>query len=65
MLSFILCAIIFVVIGKFWGKKLFGSRKKKANELDDNFDYTPNINDKNNNGGLLDDSEDNGGNIKE
>ena len=65
VLSFILCAIIFVVIGKFWGKKLFGTRKKKANELDDNFDYTSNINDKNNNGGLLDDSEDNGGNIKE
>jgi len=42
ILSFVLCAIIFVVIGKLYGKKLFATRKKKANELDDDFfDYTP------------------------
>ena len=65
VLSFVLCAIIFVVIGKLYGKKLFGTRRKKANELDDdNFDYTPESinNEKNNNEGLLDDSEENGGN---
>ena len=65
ILSFVLCAIIFVVIGKLYGKKLFATRKKKANELDDDFfDYTPQSinNGKNNGEGLMDDSEDNGGN---
>ena len=63
--SFILCAIIFIVIGKFYGKKIFRSRKKKANELDDDyFDYTPKtVNDeKNTDPKLLDDNEENGGN---
>ena len=65
LLSFILCAIIFVVIGKLFGKKLFGTRKIKANELaDDDFDYSSesNNNEKKNNDGLLDDYEENGGN---
>ena len=53
--SFILCAIVFVVLGKLYGKKLFGSRKVKANELvDDNFDYTP--------GSIIAESDENGGN---
>ena len=64
-LSFVFCGIIFVVIGKFYGKTLFATRKKKANELDDdNFDYTPQSinNGKNNNDALMDDnSEENGG----
>lgn len=64
-LSFVFCGIIFVVIGKFYGKKLFATRKKKANELDDDyFDYTPQSinNGKNNNDALMDDnSEENGG----
>ena len=65
LLSFILCTIIFVVIGKLFGKKLFGTRKIKANELaDDDFDYSPESinNEKKNNDGLLDDYEENGGN---
>ena len=64
ILSFVLCAIIFVVIGKLYGKKLFATRKKKANELDDDFfDYTPQSinNGKKNGEGLMDDSEDKGG----
>ena len=62
VLGFIFCAIIFVIIGKFYGKKLFITRKKKANELvDDNFDYTPESN--NDNKGLLGvNEEENGGN---
>ena len=63
--SFILCAIIFIVIGKFYGKKIFSLRKKKANELDDDyFDYTPKtVNDeKNTDPKLLDENEENGGN---
>ena len=45
MLVFILSAVIFILVGKLFGKKLFVSRKKKANELiDDDYDYTPNIN---------------------
>ena len=31
ILIFALCAIIFVIIGKLYGKQLFGGRKKKAN----------------------------------
>ena len=65
VLSFILCAIIFIFIGKFFGKKIFSTRKKKANELDDdNFDYSPQSinNEKNGNTNLLDDNEENGGN---
>ena len=64
ILIFIFCAIVFFIIGKLYGKKIFRFRKKKANELDDDdFDYTPkNINEgKNNNEGLLDDNEENGG----
>ena len=65
ILSFVLCGIIFVVIGKLFGKKLFATRKKKANELDDDyFDYTPQSinNGKNNSNALMDDnSEDNRG----
>ena len=59
---FILCAIIFVIVGKLYGKKLF-TRKKKANELEDNFDYTPdNIKDENHTKkSLLDDNEENDG----
>ena len=64
VLSFILCSIIFIFIGKFFGKKIFSTRKKKANELDDdNFDYSPQSinNEKNGNTNLLDDNEENGG----
>ena len=63
--SFILCAIVFVVLGLLYGKKLFGSRKVKANELvDDNFDYTPGSinNEQNNNDRLIAESDENGGN---
>ena len=58
--SFILCAIIFVILGKVYGKKLF-ARKKKANELEDTFDYTPkNIKNENyTKKGLLDDNDEN------
>ena len=60
--SFILCAVIFIVVGKVYGKKLF-TRKKKANELEDNFDYTPdNVKNENTKKGLLDDNEENSGN---
>ena len=44
ILVFILSAVIFIFVGKLYGKKIFSSRKKKANELiDDDYDYTPNI----------------------
>jgi hypothetical protein len=64
---FIICAIIFVIVGLLYGKKLFSKRKKKANELvDDNFDYTPGSinNDQNNNERCIvdSDSDKNGGN---
>lgn len=64
VLSFVLCGVTFVIIGKLYGKKLFGDRKKKANELlDDYFEYTPeNINDKDNKNGLLDDNDEKVGN---
>lgn len=63
VLVFILCAIIFIIIGKFFGKKIFGKRQKKANELiDDNFDYTPENNNDNNKGVLGVNEEENGGN---
>ena len=39
-LSIILSGIIFGFIGLKYGKKLYQMRKKKANELDDNYDYT-------------------------
>ena len=39
-LTIILSGIIFGFIGLKYGKKLYQSRKKKANELDDNYDYT-------------------------
>ena len=39
-LTFILSSIIFGFIGLKYGKKLYQARKKKANELDDNYDYT-------------------------
>ncbi len=39
-LSIILSGIIFGFIGLKYGKKLYQVRKKKANELDDNYDYT-------------------------
>lgn len=38
-LSIVLSGIIFGFIGLKYGKKIYQSRKKKANELDDNFDY--------------------------
>ena len=42
LLVFVLCAIIFVIIGKAYGKRLFFQKKPRANELhDDNFDYIP------------------------
>ena len=58
--SFILCAIIFIILGKVYGKKLF-ARKRKANELEDTFDYTPeNVKDENDsNKNLLIDNEEN------
>ena len=44
ILVFLLSAVIFIFVGKLYGKKIFSSRKKKANELiDDDYDYTPNI----------------------
>ena len=47
LLIFVFFALLFLIIGKFFGKKLFGGRKKKANELiDDDYDYsTKEIND--------------------
>jgi len=63
VLGFVLCAIIFVIIGKFFGKKLFSTRKKKANELaDDNFEYTPESNNDSKKGLLGVNEEENGGN---
>ena len=61
ILIFALCAIIFVIIGKLYGKQLFGGRKKKANELnDDDFDYiSKEVNDDNKNEGLFKENEDN------
>ena len=41
-LSVILSGIIFGFIGIFCGKKIYQDRKKKANELDDNYEYTEN-----------------------
>lgn len=42
ILIIILCALVFGVIGIFFGKKIYQARKKKANELnDDEFDYSP------------------------
>ena len=62
VLSFILCAGIFVIIGKLYGKQLFGGRKKKANELiDDEYDYSPkDINNEEKKEGLFKESEENG-----
>jgi len=42
LLSIILSGIIFGFIGLICGKKVFKVRKKKANELDDNYEYTEN-----------------------
>ena len=39
-LNIILSGIIFGFIGLKYGKKIYQIRKKKANELDDNYDYT-------------------------
>ena len=39
-LTITLSGIIFGYIGLKYGKKLYQARKKKANELDDNYDYT-------------------------
>jgi hypothetical protein len=39
-LSIVLSGIIFGFIGLKYGKKIYQARKKKANELEDNFDYT-------------------------
>jgi hypothetical protein len=51
LLIFVLSAVIFIIIGKLFGKKLFTAKKKKANELiDEVYDYTPErINDGNKN----------------
>ena len=63
VLSFVLCAVIFIVVGKLYGKQIFGLRRKKANELDDdNYDYTPGSinNQKKDDDSLLKDDEENG-----
>ena len=39
ILSIVLSGIIFGFIGLKYGKKIYQARKKKANELDDNYDY--------------------------
>ena len=39
-LSILLSGIIFGFIGLICGKKIYKVRKKKANELDDNYDYS-------------------------
>ena len=39
ILAIVLSGIIFGFIGLKYGKKLYQARKKKANELDDNYDY--------------------------
>lgn len=56
ILIFILSGLIFGFLGIFFGKKYFQSRKKKANELDDDdYDYSPNsINVDENKNSLLD-----------
>ena len=56
ILIFILSGLIFGFLGIFFGKKYFQSRKKKANELnDDDYDYSPNsINVEENQNSLLD-----------
>ena len=42
LLIFVLSAVIFIIIGKLFGKKIFVTKKKKANELiDEDYDYTP------------------------
>ena len=53
---FILSGLIFGFLGIFFGKKYFQTRKKKANELnDDDYDYSPNsINVEENKNSLLD-----------
>ena len=40
ILTIILSGIIFGFIGLKYGKKIYQSRKKKANELDDNYEYS-------------------------
>lgn len=56
ILIFILSGLIFGFLGIFLGKRYFQSRKKKANELnDDDYDYSPNsINVDENKNSLLD-----------
>lgn len=39
-LSIVFSGIIFGFLGLKYGKKIYQARKKKANELDDNYDYT-------------------------
>ena len=62
VLIFVFCALVFVIIGKLYGKKLFGGRKKKANELlDDDYDYsTKDFNDQTKKDGLFKENEENG-----
>ena len=48
LIVFLSAILIFLVLGIFIGKKIYQSRKKRANELaDDNYLYDPNINDEN------------------
>ena len=35
------CAVVFFIIGIFFGKKLFKKRGKVAYELNDGYDYSP------------------------
>ena len=44
LILFLLCIVIFLVIGIIIGKILFKNRKKHANELDDNYIYQENNN---------------------
>ena len=39
-LAIVFSGIIFGFVGLKYGKKIYQSRKLKANELDDNYDYT-------------------------
>ena len=39
VLAVILAGLVFGIIGTILGKTFYGKRKKKANELDDGYDY--------------------------
>lgn len=41
ILIIVLCGIFFIAIGLILGKIIFKNKRKKANELEDNYDYNP------------------------